>query len=274
MAESTLTAAYNEIQAEVALFLGFGRGPIYGEPAWTQQQQNDIDSCVKSGLRQFYFPAAAENESVPHDWSFLRPVATLDLPQNATGNPSIIPLPQDYGGFEGPVSVSAGATVAQPWRIESRNEAQIRQMYSMTPTQIGPPRFVAEQPLKGTGANQGQQFQLIVFPAADQDYTLQLSYYVLPDYLSGAFPYVYGGSAHTETVLESCKAMAEQLLDDAMSVHTMKFKERMAASIGEDRKHKAASLGYVGDRSDRRGWDRGDQHYWAPAATYNGNSFN
>jgi hypothetical protein len=266
-----LTAAFNEIQSEVALFLGYGRGANYSEPAWSTQQQNDITSCVKSGLRQFYYPAAAEGETIPHDWSFLKPVETLDLPAS-TGTPSIVVVPDDYGGFDGPVSVVATGSTSQPWRIEDRNEPQIRQMYSVYPTETGPPRFIAEQPIKGTSPTQGQRFQLIVFPQADQDYTLQISYYILPDYLSGALPYVYGGSAHTETILESCKAMAEQLLDDAMSVHTAKFKERMQASIGIDRKHKAASLGYCGDRSDLRG--RGlNQHYWAPAATYNGASF-
>jgi hypothetical protein len=272
MAESTLTAAFQELQAETALFLGFGRGPNYGEPAWSVQQMNDLNSCIKSGLRNFYYPAAAEGEAVPHDWSFLRPVKDLDLPANATGLPSIINLPDDYGGFEGPVTVSSTTVITQPYRIESRNEAQIRQMYSQMPTRTGPPLYVGEQPIKGVQATQGQRFNLIVFPAADQDYTLQMSYYVLPDYLSGAFPVAYGGSAHTETILESCKAMAEQLLDDAMSVHTAKFKERMQASIGIDRKHKAAHLGYVGDKSDLR--NRGfNPHLYGQPATYNGQGF-
>jgi hypothetical protein len=160
-----------------------------------------------------------------------------------------------------------------PWLIQWRNEGALREMYAATPTMTGPPMLAALSPLKGTTGIAGQRFILHMFPAADQNYTLQAQYYINPDYLSGAFPFAYGGAPHAETILESCLAIAEQRRDDAMTVHTAKFKERLLASISMDRRLKPQKLGLNRDESDTRQWQRSDVHWWAPAATYNGTSF-
>jgi hypothetical protein len=244
------------------VFLGFGRGPSYGDPAYTKRQQQVLDSCIKSGLRQFYFPPPLPGSATSYDWSFLRPVANIDLPPGVAPGPQVLPLPDDFGGLEGDFTVLSNVSQVT-WPIRVYNEGQVRQAFSVTPAASGRPLMIAMAPVKGTTAVKGQRFQLTVFPLADLDYTLQFTYYVLPDYLSGAFPFVYGGSAHTETVLESCKAMAEQNLDDAMSVHTMKFQERLAASIAIDRKYKEQIGGYMGDRSDGPRMRRWQQHGWS-----------
>lgn len=266
MAESTLAAAYNDLMAAVAFFMGFGRGVAYGDQTWTVQQQSSIDYCVKSGLRQFYFPPAIEGEAGAYDWSFLKPVATADFPLNA----KTIPMPDDFGGFEGEITLLS--TTAQVWHpIRLTSEGNIREEYSRCPTAVGRPTMAGLQPLKGTAATQGQRFQLFVYPQADQDYTLQFQYYLLPDYLSGAFPYVYGGAAHAETVLASCKAIAEQDMDDATGVQTMKFMERLRASISLDRRSKPENIGYNGDRSDRQ---MGRRDWNLPAGiTYRGTQY-
>ncbi len=79
-----------------------------------------------------------------------------------------------------------------------------------------------------------------------------MAYTILPDFLSGSKPYAYGGSAHTETIIESCLAVAEQRLDDAMTVHSVQFKRLLAASVGHDRRLQPNNYGYNGDRRDGR----------------------
>jgi hypothetical protein len=245
--ESSLSLAYQELVGEVGTYLGYGRGPSYGDPAFTTQQQNVLDSVIKSGIRQFYFPPPIEGTTSPTDWSFLHPTASMDLPVNT----SIIKMPDDFGGFEGEVTIlPVNSTVW--WPIALRNEGFIRAQYSLYPQMVGRPMTAALAPIKGTTYNASNRWELLVFPVSDQDYTLQFMYYILPDYLSGALPYAYGGAAHAETLLESCLAIAEQKLQDTAAVHTMKFKERLMASVGMDRKHKAQNLGYNGDRSDCR----------------------
>ncbi len=274
--ESSLNLLYQQIQGEVGEFLGYGRGPVANtdnsppvDSTWNQAQLADINFCVASGLRCFYFPPPIDGSTASFEWSFLHPTATLVL---ASGK-STIDLPDDFGGFEGPLTISTTPQVAMPWFIEWRNEGALRQMYSVQPTSTGPPMYAAQIPLKGTTATQSNRFQLLIFPLSDQAYTLQAQYYINPDFLSGAFPYAYGGVQHAETILTSCLAIAEQRRDDAMSVQSAKFKERLAASISMDRRLKPQSLGYNSDRSDRRGWTRQDVHFWQPAATYNGSSF-
>lgn len=263
--ESTLSATYNEVAGEVGLFLGYGRGAANGDAAWTPQQQANIDSAVRSGLRQFYFPPPVQGVTdSSYDWAFLKPTATVDFPPGA----KTIPLPDDFGGFEGEITLKS--TLGSYWYpVELRSEGYVRQSYALTPNQSGRPLVASLQPLKGTTGTQGQRWQLYIFPAADTDYTLQFQYYILPDYLSGAFPYAYGGMAHVETIIESCLAIAEQRLDDQSTVHSQKFQERLQASISLERRHKPQTLGYNHDRSDNRGWRREWNHY-TDSITYKG----
>lgn len=253
--------------ARVGSYQGWGRGASYGDLAWTNSQQFEIDGIVAEGLRNFYYPSAAAGENQCYDWSFLKPTSLLTLASAA----STVDLPDDFGGFEGQITLST--TTGQTWKIDWRNEGSIREMFSATPNITGPPMFVCQTPLKGTKANQGQRFQLLVFPTADAAYTLQVRYYLNPDYLTVNSPYAYGGPQHASTIMESCLAIAEQRLNDTFGPHSVKFKERLLASIAMDRKNKPIKLGTNLDHSDDLVWDRRNVHWGAPAATYNGNSF-
>ncbi len=257
MAESTLALAYAEVAAEVGSYLGFGRGTVYSDPAWSTQQQNMIDSCVKSGLRQFYFPPPIDGSGSTYDWSFLKPTTTLTLASGV----ATVALPDDFGGFEGTITVLS-TTGQVNWPIHLYNEGQIREAYSMNPTITGRPLQAALQPLKGTTGTTGQRFQLFFFPVPDQSYTIQFQYYLLTDYINGTISYAYGGMAHAETILESCLAIAEQRIDGSQTVHSSQFLQRLAASIGKDRQSKAQTLGYNRDGSDNLGrYDRRWFHY-------------
>lgn len=261
---------YSDLLGEVGFFLGFGRGAGFGDQAWTSRQQTTLDYVVKGGLRQFYYPPPVAGERTGYDWSFLKPTVDFTLQQGHRE----VQLPDDYGGLEGQVTVVATAQTTQPWYIEWENEGRVRQRYSTVPSMIGAPMFVAEQWSKtGPTALGSQKAHLLFFPQADQDYQLQLPYYVNPNYITTQAPYCYGGAQHSETILESCLAIAEQRLDDMSGVHGAKFNERLAASIAMDRKSKPLRLGYNADRSDRPDYDRSIIHWWAGPATYAGQGF-
>jgi hypothetical protein len=256
MAESTLSLAYTEVAAEVGSYLGFGRGTSYSDPAWSTQQKNMIDSCVKSGLRQFYFPPPIDGSGSTYDWSFLKPTVTMTLASGV----NTLALPDDFGGFEGQITV-LGSTNQVCWPIPLCNEGQIREAYSQYPVISGRPTMAAIQPLKGTTGSTGQRFQLFFFPSPDAAYTVQFQYYLLADFINGTISYAYGGMAHAETILESCLAIAEQRIDGSNTVHSGQFLQRLAASIGKDRQYKAQTLGYNADRSDGCWSYRGWNHY-------------
>ncbi len=266
--ESTLALALDDLAGEVGLFLGWGRGAARGDQTWTTTQQAAITSAVKSGLRQFYYPMPLPPETTSYDWSFLKPVARLGL---ASGSVTM-PLPDDYGGFEGRITILSTAG-QQFWPIELVGIGTIYEQATRLPTTTGRPAVCCEEPLKGTTALGGQRFQLRFWPIPDADYTLQFQYYVLPDYLTGAFPYAYGGAAHAETILASCKYAAERDLDDMKNgPQNQNYLERLAASISMDRKMKPQKLGYNRDLSDRMEWE-GRPYREYPGITIQGVQF-
>lgn len=276
MAESKLSLGYNDFLAETGLFAGFGRGAVFGEPAFTTAQQNALDSAVKSGLRMTYYPPELAPGMAQHDWSFLKPVYPLDLPRGKSGQIQSVQLPDDFGGIDGRFTILSTSQVTW-WAIPVINPGQIRERYSITPLASGRPLAVAVEWQKSTGPQQGQRANLLVYPPADIEYTLQVTYYIMPDYLTGATPYAYGPSWLAETILAACKYAWERDFDN-MGNGPMKmyFFERLAAAIGMDRKSKPQELGYNGDQSDWKhreteSW-RPDQHGWS-LVTYKGTQY-
>ncbi len=257
----TLEAAFNDLQGDIGFFFGWGRGAANGDQAWDDEKQATITRCTKGGMRDFYYNG--------YPWSFLRPVATLDFPLNA----QTILLPDDFGGFEGQLTILTTIKTSQPWRIEWRNEGEIRRMYSVTPQRVGPPMYATQNPIKGTTFASGSRCQLMLFPQADQDYQIQGTYYINPDYLSGAFPYAYGGPQHSETLLEACLSKAEKLGDDQATVHSQEFMRKLQESQRMDARMRPQKVGRNLDRSDDCGADGWNPHYYAGAGTYNGAPF-
>lgn len=259
MAESTLTLKVTDLKAAVGLFLGYGQGSVggYSDATWTARQSAVLDQMVKSGLRQFYFPAP-DQSGVSYEWSFLRPSTTLTLPIGT----SEIRLPDDFGGFDGRITLTTGSNeVGLPMDICGM--AKVRQLRSEFPTTTGRPLWAAVDPIKGTTVRHGSRFNLEIYPIADQQYTLQCAYHVHPDALTGDFPYAYGGVEHSETIMAAINAAAELYLDDTATVRKQYFAERLATSVSQDRKLKPQALGYNRDDSNRKyGSRRGPRESW------------
>ncbi len=268
--ESTLSLTLTDLLQDIGFFLGYGRGTgTIFDPVWTHQQETNIGVCMKSGLRQFYFPKPLEGEAASYDWSFLRPVASLPFIQSA----QTVPLPDDFGGLDGQITIAATTTALMPWPLTVVGEGMLRQYYAVSPSRTGRPLAVALSPIKSAGP---QRWQLNVYPAADQDYTLQVAYYLNPDSLTQGAPYPLGGLQHAETIREACLAAAETFMDDASTVHRMMFQERLAASVNSDRKTKPQTLGYNRDRSDLAAVNLGrDGTHWLGygGITFNGTQY-
>jgi hypothetical protein len=267
--ESTLALAKADIDSEVGAYLGYGRGSDGGDTAWSTAQRANIDLCVKGGLRSFYFNAAVPELGVPaaYNWSFLKPTYSLAVASGGTE----LDLPADFGGLDGSyfTLLDSGRPVC---RIPLVPEGVVRLNYAAEPDRTGPPLAAAVVPVKGTQAGRGQRFRLSLWPAADAAYTLQFTYYLLPDALRGDAPYAYGGAQHAETILAACKAAAERDLDDLADGPQQKyFRERLAASVMLDRRGKPQYLGYNADRSDGREWGEDRRRGWNGAvATWAG----
>ena len=69
-------------------------------------------------------------------------------------------------------------------------------------------------------------------------------------------PYPLGGAMHSELVLESCLAVAEQRRNDEQGIHTQNFTQMLAAAISRDRREGPQNYGLMRHPSDAlsEGW--------------------
>jgi len=244
MAESSLSLTYEDLRQRVGLFLGYRRGALADDPAWTADQEKDIEDCMRSGLRSVYFPIPLGGRM--HDWSFLHPVFALTFASAVWE----YDLPDDFGGLEGDLTYS-GTNTTLPVSLPVVGEGTIRQKRTESGQTTGQPRLAASRPKKAADAL-GQRWELVVWPTPDAGtYTAEGVYYVLPEAVGTTRPYPHGGAAHAETFLAACLAAAELFLNGAPGPHTGNFQARLAASMAADRRFKPARLGYNGDASDQ-----------------------
>lgn len=257
----SLTLKKADFEAKIGEYAGWGRGADFGETAWDARQKAIIKDCIESGLRCFYYPSPLDG--VTYAWSFLKPTVSLTLPADA----QTVALPAGCGGIEGKVTVTTTST--ESWLAAPVvGEGQIRQRYAENPTATGAPQMVALVPLKDM-TRSGQEFELYIWPQADQEYTLSFRQQILGNVLSDQFPYAYGGPEHAETILESCLAIFEQRYDDNAGIHTQKYTERLRASMAMDRQKKPELMPHNGDRSDGILWP-GRRWMQDPVVTFSG----
>lgn len=242
VAESSLNLPMTELTGEVGFFLGWGRDSA----KWSTDKTKDVKECVSSALRRFYYNPMVDVRDSIHNWTFLKPVATIHL----IANSSTAPLPEDFGGFEGLATVSQDGLSGAYWPLKQVSEEQIRVRYAAFPAVTGRPVVYAEKQIRGTNATRSNRSEFYVYPLPDVNYVVQMPYYFLPEYLTVNNPYPYGGAAHAETMKAGCRAAAELFLDGEKGPEDANYLQCLAASIQYDRRHQPKTLGLNMDRSD------------------------
>lgn len=134
-------------------------------------------------------------------------------------------------------------------RVNLTGEGQIRTL-RQGDNVFGQPKLAAVRPKTSTGST-GQRWELLLYPIPDDTYTLYYRYRLLPDSLStGLYP--YGGAAHTQTIIQSCMAMAELKMDGKRGPQWEQFVTMLTASIEQDLEvGRVMNFGYNGDNSPR-----------------------
>lgn len=94
----------SDLEGEVGRFLGWGRSSFAGSA------DDDVESIVDRGLRQFYYPGVLPGETSVHEWSFLKPVATITT--NGPYSTGTI------GISTGTVTLSGAGAVFPAWAAE------------------------------------------------------------------------------------------------------------------------------------------------------------
>lgn len=242
--ESTLALKKSDYESMLGNFLGYGRGADAGDVAWTDKQLANIKECIDAGCRQVYQPIPIAPGQAPYEWSWLTQFRTLQI---ASGSTSLL-LPDDFDGMQMSLYYTGSNQFGPNLKIVG--DAYLFRSRQDAPDQTGVPTMAVISPQRGTSTNEGQRWRLEYWPEADQAYEVQAKYSIIGYALSDECPYAYGGAMMSETIRESCLAIAEETIDANPRVHAAKFMLRLAASIGHDRRFKPQYQGMMQDGSD------------------------
>ena len=236
MAESTLTAAYSQIRQEVGDYLGYGRTVA----DWSTTQAADIEQAIVRGYRQFLSPAVEPF----HEWSFLRPTATI----TTVADDYDYDLPADFGNIGNGLTFEEGDPYGPILIVNINFINRKRESVSSS----GKPEYAAIQPKADSSA--GQRWELILHPTPDAVYVLTYQYHAITNALSSSNPYPLGGQLHSETVLQSCLAMAELRTGKGENIQLALFMQRLQASISLDKRNAPKYIGKLKNGQPRRRW--------------------
>jgi hypothetical protein len=150
--------------------------------------------------------------------------------------------------------------------VQMVGEGMIRSLREEGLDHFGQPQYAALRPVAGTGTTH-QRYQLAVWPAPDEDYTLSYQYSVTPEVLTDTTAeYPWGGAVHAETILQSCLSAAEHRMNDERGLQYARYQELLATSIQIDLRNAPATLGIMTDPSMATGRQIDRVRY----VTYNG----
>jgi hypothetical protein len=234
MPESNLSLKYSDLLLAVARFLGYP-----GDSSqWSSDQVTEVDGYVQSGVRQFYFPPAIEGVAPEFEWSFMKPTTSLDtaIGDQAQDLPDL--CGRVLGDFTFEPELHARPVIAV-------SEHRIQAMNGHTDVQ-GIPQVFAVRSKNDTTKTSGQRLEVVWFPIPDKVYTLRYRYESYSGKLTEALPYPLGGMRHSETILESCLAIAEQRANDERGLHWDRFVSLLVSSMQMDRKLGARYFGQMG----------------------------
>ena len=211
--ESSLSIGYQDLQTKVGYALGYGRDST----AWTTNDLLDIDDCIESGLRQFYYPPILPGQKAAHEWTFLRPVDSLTIGPTAD---TVVGVPT----FNGTIST----VIITGTSFESRMIGDLITFAGST-TSYTIASFVSTSSITVTGDASGEL-------TGDSIAIEQQGDYDLPDYFGGitgtlTFPSELGLGAVTVVSENSIRTSRQAATSDGVP---MQASIRPKASDGTD----------------------------------------
>jgi len=228
MAESNLSVTYSDLEVYVARFAGWNPDTTQ----WTSDQETDFGLILRKGIRRFYFPPPPEPNQPLYEWSFLRRDGSLPLLDGTYA----YELPDDFAGVivPGSMAYAAGTDKTRPEVVPVQQIMALRGKLDLD----GDPKYYAIR-VKEHNAASGQRWEVVFYPTPDAAATLTYRYVCIPNAPDSNNIYPMGGAAHSELIIESVLAAAEEHLDDDNSgIHNQKFAQMMSAAIRLDQEAK------------------------------------
>jgi hypothetical protein len=250
------------LAVRVAEYLGIAdqSGSAFAVPT----DAKDYELCkriVNDGLKRFY-------SSHPKGrWFFLEPTISLTL--SATGNPTANPDsdPSRYylpdGVMGAPNSPWTYSVTGPRKRIDTVDEAIIRELIANSGSTSGDPIFVCHRPLETTSNSQAaQKWEAVFWPIpTSNSQIIQSKVRLFPPELTDGLAVPIGSPIYDDAILAACMAEAEKKVDDSMGIHNPYFeKVAVPKAVMIDSQLTPRTLGSTGN-GDRRSWYSGVDTY-------------
>ena len=234
---SSLAVGYEELVGIVARFLGYDAAHL------AAAQAEEVDSCIQSGVRNFYYPPRMEGVDETYEWSFLRQTCTVAT----TAGIASYRMADGFGKVRGEIYFAGDDRERRPLRVVPIGMIRGYQ----TRPETGIPRCAAFG-FRQTYGTKGQYVEMTLYPTPDRAYALEFGGEADTGRISAEKPFALGGPSFAELLTESCLASAEQRVNDEAGLHTENFKNLLVSMIAKDRGRSGASFGDMGDRPDAR----------------------
>lgn len=166
-------------------------------------------------------------------------------------------LPDDFGHLaEESLTWRPAASARREIKLVSEGAIRALRSSPLSPGAQDPCRVAVRQ--KANVEATGTRSELLLWPAVQAAQLLDYRYHVRIPLPTDDADYVPGASDHSETILASCLAAGERMLDGSMNgPQNQYFQKCLEASIDFDRRNnRALTLGYNGDREPGGHWPR------------------
>jgi hypothetical protein len=229
--DGSLMVSYSELVRHVARFLGYSEN-------LSESQVQIVDVIIQSGVRQFYHPPAVNGVEGGYEWSFMRPHVSMSL----EAGKSTYTLPDGFGRLAGDFYFSTPAIGRQSIVLTSEYRINALAQQDDSP---GVPRLASIRYKENMGQH-GQAQEVTFYPTPVREFEIHFSFTAYTGRLSINSQYPLGGPQHSELVIESCLAIAEQRENDERGVHTERFENLLASAVADDKRKGAMSFGQMG----------------------------
>lgn len=148
-------------------------------------------------------------------------------------------LPDTFGRIIGDLHYAA-SEYSVPVVVVSENRLRTLLQSSIDEAR---PQYAAVR-YKASDGSDGQRQEILWWPIPNEEYVLTYRYEAFTGKLvKTTAGYPLGGMKHSETIIESCIAIAEQRMNDSKGIHWDQFVRLLSTSIAQDRKNSAQYFG-------------------------------
>lgn len=214
---SDLQLAFSSVYTKVSEFLILGSSP-------TGAVATKVKDLTYRGYRRFLLPLLVRNGRI-HTWSFLRQEATIKM----SAGVEEYPLPADFQYFWYAPEYGKNSNYPTPQPVTMQRMMSLR----ATIVSSSYPQYWSLSTLP-YDVTVGTRYQLVIYPEANQTYTLHYGYITEPNKPTADVHFFIGGALMSECILECALAEAEAQEDDTVGIHTQRAKELIHECIELD----------------------------------------